>query len=446
MKLQTYISRFNTPDTHLVVSSWPDRHAGKEAYHGDAAFTRESLKTLVKTKGMRFVVLAETNHNNSPELLENGNILVLRVFDHGKFHLYPTILFWLAKFPEIRDVMVHSNFTYSGIKHFIALIPFLALIKSTGRTVTHVAHNVMDSLDFLATQLNITNPMTIDSLNAGVKLYNRLLGIIVDHLVVLDASGYKILSKYIPKEKLIYSPHWVKPRTTGWSKTEAKKSLGIATSKKVILCFGFISWYKGSDRLVNLFKALKNNVSYELVFAGGMAPSMAQQEHYKNFYDRFTRSIHTHSNIRVTGFIPDTEIGKYFASSDIVILPYRGLMGGSGALSWAIGYNKPFLLSTDMRSIWSNPDFKATQGKAHLTKEHIMFAPTVQGFQSAIKRIGSMSYMKKLKLFSTTLRSERNIEQIMNTLYTRIYTDDTAAYQKNPSVRSGVYGIAPTTQ
>ena len=404
------------------MSAWPDRYAGKTPYHGDAAFTRETLKTLVKAHGMRFVVIAETNHDNAPELLAGGNILVLRVIDHGKIRLYPTILSWLSKFPAIRHVTVHSNFTYSGLQHFVALIPFLGLIKLTNRRVTLVAHNVVNSLDFLAHQLDITNAFVIKLLNAGTKLYNRLLGRVVDDLIVLDAEGQKIMSNYVKAEKIIYNPHWVKPRILPMSKRKAKAMLSIPGKTKVILCFGFISWYKGSDAFAKLFaNTTKESSDYHLIFAGGKAPSLSGKPHYDAYYQEFSEFVAKQPNMTLTGFLPDNRIGLYFAASDMVVLPYRGLMGGSGALGWTIGYAKPFVLSTHMGVILKNPDVSNALITNKLSHYDVLFPPTASGVELILQRLDTPAYISKVMSLSKQLRLDRNIERITDALYTKVY-------------------------
>lgn len=432
MNLQTLISHFNQPDVHLVVSAWPERQNSKEGYHGDAAYTKETLLTLVKRHNIRFVVIAETNHDNKPQLAANGNILILRVIDHGKFRLYPTILTWLAKFPAIRQVTVHSNFTYSGIKHFVLLIPFLALIKLTGRTVTHVAHNVVDSLDFLSRQLNFNHPALVAVMNSGVKIYNTLLGAIVDHLIVLDIQGQKILQKYVSSKKLVSSPHWVKPRTTHRSKEAARKALGIPERATVILSFGFISWYKGSDILARMFANAGKGV--HLIFAGGQAPSMAHTPHYRTFYQKFEKQIMEDSNMTLTGFIPDQTVGMYFAAADLVVLPYRGLMGGSGAWAYAVGYKKPFLVSTPMKGMLENQDIVDALTEMRLGKHQILFDLNRKGMQKILDTAADKKALQKLTGLSVALRKSRNIETMTDGLYNEVYTDKEVSRSFAPTV------------
>jgi len=415
---------FNTPDVQLVVSGWPSRAPGTQGYHGDAAFTRETLLSLVKTKHMRFVVIAETNHDNRPELVGDGNILVLRVINHDKFHVYPTILTWLNRFPAIKHVTVHSNFTYSGIAHFILLVPFLALIKLTGRKLSLVAHNVVDSIDFLAKQINITNKLLVAVLNSGVRFYNNTLGMILDHVIVLDIQGKKIMQSYVPANKIVYNPHFVKPRNTTITMNEAKQSLGISSNTKVLLCFGFISYYKGSDILAELFKKSNKNKNFHLIFAGGPSPSLSHTKHYQEFFDRFEKMVSKVKNITYTGFIPTNKVGMYFAAADLVVLPYRGLMGGSGAFSYAVGYGKPAIISTPMHELTENPDINRVLCENKLQSKDIEFNLTKNGFNDVLKIAENKTLLNTLTQVSEEIRTVRNIDVITNQLYDEVYAPD----------------------
>lgn len=433
MNIQKLIEHFNQPDTHLVLSGWPETH-GAKSYHGDGVFTRETLKVLSKNHGMRFVVLSDLNTDNEPQLLENDSILLLRVFDHSRIHLYPTVLTWLKTFSKIRHITIHSNFAYAGIGHFVLLVPFLLLIKLTGRKITYVAHNVIESIGFIAKQLNITSPVVIKLLNICVKLYNQLIGLITDRVVVLDASGYELMQQYVSHNKLYLNPHWAKPHTTQWTKSAAKNALGIPPDHKVILSFGFISWYKGSDILARVFSK-SNYKKVHLIFAGGQAPSQMDKAHYREFYKTFQKNVQGDHRIIHTGFVPEKEIGKYFAAADLVVLPYRGLMGGSGALGFALGYKKPFLISTHMNGMWQNPDMRLALKQTGLLVENATFTLDTKGVDHITRTVNNARSLKQLQRFSQTLLGSRDIETITRQLYNDIYAP-ISKYETAPTAQS----------
>jgi hypothetical protein len=198
MNIQKLIEKFNMPDTCLVVSAWPQKAGNKEINHGVAWYTKLTLTDIAKKKGTKFVVLAEVGFNNKPELVEHGKILVLRVFSPTHHSLYPAILRWLKVFNNIPHVFVHSEFgAGTGLIHYGLLLPFLALIRLTGKRITYFAHNVISDISFLQTLLGLdTSPYVIDGTNALIYLHTKILGALVDRIVVMDEALKARLEKY----------------------------------------------------------------------------------------------------------------------------------------------------------------------------------------------------------------------------------------------------------
>jgi glycosyltransferase involved in cell wall biosynthesis len=422
MKIQRLIDRFNEPDVHLVVSEWPSREPGV-AHHGVAAYTRETLTTLAKDRKMRFVVLSETNDDNRPQVVANGNIAVFRIFDQHRRRLYPQILLWLAKFPAIRHVTVHSEFgAYTGLAHFLLLIPFLLLIKATGRRVTYVAHNVVDSLETFAPYLNITNDKHLHNvLSYGIGIYYGLLGAVADQIVSLDAQSHKRLAPYVRGEKLTLIPHWVKLRPKTRTKKSARELLGLPANKKIILSFGFISWYKGSDALARLFASEASAKESHLVFAGGKHIVRQHNAHYQEYFERFLGTLKSAQNVTLTGFLPEDKIRAYFAAADLVVFPYRGLLGGSGALSWAIGCGKPFLISEDMRAFLANPDIHAQLASILKSPQDVLFTLDKPGMKKIVRIAHNPKALRTLAKLSVAIGKTRNIHDIGKSFYNEVY-------------------------
>lgn len=421
MTIQNLIARFNQPDVHLVVSEWPSR-SPNIPHHGVAAFTRETLITLARNHSMRFVVLSETNDDNSPQLVENGKILVLRVFDHRHQSLYPIILTWLGKFSAIDHVTVHSEFNaYTGLLHVLLLLPFLTLIKLTGKKITYIAHNVFDSLENFAPYLNMTNDKYIHRLlSQCIGWYYMVLGKVTDQVIALDWQAYKKLSPFITRERLSYIPHWVKPRRLTISKATARKALGIPLSDRVIVSFGFISWYKGSDMLARLFRKYTPK-NCRLIFAGGKHVVRENDATYKTYHKQFETIVKATSGITYTGFLPEQDIERYYAAADLVVLPYRELIGGSGALSWAVGCKKPFLVSENMKALFKNPDIQKSMRETRILERQISFSLDASGMKKIGAVAGDTKRLKKLVKLANAIRRHRDIQEIGKTFYNEIY-------------------------
>ena len=125
---------------------------------------------------------------------------------------------------------------------------------------------------------------------------------------------------------------------------EGRKAAGIAPEKKILLFFGFVREYKG---LRHIIKAMPEIVKYdsniELWVVGAFRDD-------KDSYMELIKKGGAGSNIKIVdGYIPDEEIEKYFASCDIVVLPYESATQ-SGIVQMAYGFDKPVIV-TDVGGI-----------------------------------------------------------------------------------------------
>ncbi|MBI4066199.1 glycosyltransferase [Candidatus Gottesmanbacteria bacterium] len=415
MKLQKLIDRFNEPETHLMVSAWPE----KESNHGIAWYTKLVTTAQARRHGVRFVVLAERGADNRPRLYERGRILVLRVFDNTHHSLYPTILTWLGIFSRVRSVMVHSEFgVNAGLVHYLLLIPFLALIRLAGRQVTYFAHNVITDVSFLRDHLNVgDNPYKTDLLNLAVKLHTNILTKLAHRVAVLDDVLKRRLARMIPGLDVVTLTIPVEPKRTAVSKREARRRLGLPVAKPVIMAFGFLSPYKGTDWLVSAFNAWTNRRKtaspMTLVLAGGPAHSLADRPYYKKWYEQLLTMVDHNPTIRLTGFVPEKDIPMYFAAADLVVLPYRGIMGASGVLTHILSYRKPFMVSTAMKEAIKSKKFPVNR---------MIFDVDAAGIAKIYRTLQSNKHMRSLTAIARAIEKKRAVEQESDREYTLLYS------------------------
>lgn len=426
MKLQKLIDRFNEPDVHLVVSAWPE----KDSNHGIAWYTKLVTTAQSRRHGVRFVILAERGSDNKPRLYERGRILVLRVFDHTHHYLYPTILTWLGTFSRVRSVMVHSEFgVNAGLVHYLLLIPFLALIRLAGRQVTYFAHNVITDVSFLRDHLNVgDSPYKVDVLNLAIKVHTKILAKLVHRLVVLDEVFKRRLVRLLPNREIVTLTIPVEHQRSKMGKLLARRRLGLPATKPVIMAFGFLSSYKGTDLLVSAFNAWterqKKRNPMTLVLAGGPAHSLAGRPHYQTWYERLLGMIKSNCAIRMTGFVPEKDISMYFAAADMVVLPYRGIMGASGVLTHILSYGKPFMVNSAMKEM--------TQS---LGDNRILFDVDQAGIAKLYRIAQSGRQLRSLATVSKTLARTRNIEEESDREYTQLYSTTHESIRTQPRFR-----------
>jgi len=403
------IDKFNTPDTALVVSAWPVE--GKNAVnHGIAWYTKMTVIEMAKKQKKRFVILAETNHDNKPLLLADGRVLVLRVFDNTHKSLYPRILRWLTPFNKVKRVYVHSEFgANGGLIHFAMILPFLALIKLMRKQIIFYSHNVIVDIGMLAGHLAI--PAWQNGIfNLAIRIYYKTLSILTEKIVTLDPSLGAKLTKFVARNKVVSLQMPVEVKKS-MSKASARKKLGISLSHRVVTTFGFVSWYKGTDWVVD-------NVpqTIDLIVAGGKSYSLANKSHYMEYFDKVQSRVRKSNNITLTGFVPEEKIGLYMAASDLIVLPYRGLMGSSGSWSHALSYGKPFLLSKPMRELLPTNV---------ISTQKLVFGLNEQGAKYIEKVVKSTTKLNNFAKFSKQLANERRLEKLAVREYNELYAQTT---------------------
>ncbi len=440
--MKKLIDRFNKRSTILVISDYPEEGPDGKNY-GIAWHTKELLVPQAN-QGKKFVVFAERAKHNKPYTTEDGNILVARIFDQRHPTLFPRILKWLVKFPNIKHVHVHSEFCANGgVKNMVLLPVFLALIKLTGKQITFFIHNVVVDLSNIGPHLNLTqDSLLFKVFNYGLPLYYRLLGATSSRMVVMDKVIHSRLSKLVPGYKIITAPFEIESKRGGVSKQSARKILKISKDKFVLLYFGFVTYYKGADWLIKTVAQLQKengNKNIELIVAGGPAYSLKDKKYYQKYYRTLVNQTKKMRNIRITGFVPDDKIATYFKASDLVVYPYRDLIGASGALTFALSHGKPFLLSDKMSGIFNGFEgIEASLQRHNLTLSDVSFSHSNNSFTRVLKNTKRKRVLESLTLFSKELAKKRVKGHNETISFDLLFDAEPAKIHTTPDIRVAV--------
>lgn len=150
-----------------------------------------------------------------------------------------------------------------------------------------------------------------------------------------DASDLNNMLKN-PKVSITVHPAYNFFKQTGMTKEEARTRLGISDEEKVILFFGLVREYKGLKYLLNAMGILKDKLDVKLLIAGDFAGGREE-------YDLLIEKSGISQNVCITdGHIPIGEVEKFFATCDMVILPYESATQ-SGVIQVAYSFDKPIL-------------------------------------------------------------------------------------------------------
>jgi glycosyltransferase involved in cell wall biosynthesis len=125
------------------------------------------------------------------------------------------------------------------------------------------------------------------------------------------------------------------------TKEEGRKQLQIEEREKVLLFFGFIREYKGLKHLICALPEVVSQVpDVKLLVVGDFSG-----EEEKERYCRLIKEQGVESVVQIQdGYIPDQEVEKFFAASDLVVLPYESATQ-SGIVQIAYGFEKPVVVT-----------------------------------------------------------------------------------------------------
>jgi len=147
----------------------------------------------------------------------------------------------------------------------------------------------------------------------------------------------------VPHSRIAYSPHPVYdcyPVFPG-SQEDARKGVGLETSGKLLLFFGFVRRYKGLDLLLRALPEIRRNLpDIHLVVVGEFYEKREE-------YDKLISHLQLGDAITIRdGYCSNEMIGTYFAAADVAVLPYRNATQ-SGIIQVAYALGTP-VITTDV--------------------------------------------------------------------------------------------------
>ncbi len=120
---------------------------------------------------------------------------------------------------------------------------------------------------------------------------------------------------------------------------EARRSLGLHPEARVVLFFGSIEWRKGLDRLIDAFAFIAQEFKdVYLVISGYPNEDFSP-------YEARIEDVGVRNRVMVNlGWVPFSEMQRYFRAATLVALPYRRI-SQSGVLQLAYAYERPVVVT-----------------------------------------------------------------------------------------------------
>jgi len=136
--------------------------------------------------------------------------------------------------------------------------------------------------------------------------------------------------------KITYIPHGSILGKDDYTKDNEDFSIGV---------FELISPYKDYETVLKAYRKLKKiNSNISLKIIGGPHPD------FPEIYDHLKTRLY--DGIKLTGYVPSDELPNYLEDLDVIVLPYIGWAGVSGALHLATSLNKPIIISNIPEMKW----------------------------------------------------------------------------------------------
>jgi len=289
------------------------------------------------------------------ETYSEGNVSVHRVFRRN-----PNFLFAVHReLKKINPDTVHIQQELALFGGIFTAYLLQWLVFLWRKKVTITLHGVVDpdKVDAVFVKENNSRlPVWLVKLAFRI-IYTPLMKW-SDHVIVHEQLFKNIaVKKYgIDSQKISVIPHGVEELST-IDTYRAREALAIPSSANVALFMGYATGYKGLDLLIEGFAeyAKKSPHAY-LIIGAGKHPKLHDDVTYLKEYERLqskAKKLIPGSQYRWEGFIKEAEITVYYSASDVSLYPYTTALSSSGPMSFAIGYEKPFLVSTAFESIFN---------------------------------------------------------------------------------------------
>lgn len=397
----------------LVISSYPRKGATHDSeVVGVATYTKNTLLALKKAakQPLKITVLAEVlphppsfaqERKSIPDQVGNDltmytdeGITVKRVWRRKSLLSFVAISKAIFSERKTNHVLVALELAmFGGIVHLMPFPLFLLLLRLLNKNTTIVFHQVITDISDVHGQMNLPERgIRVKVATLLLRLFYRIVLSLCTKAIVFDQFLLEQLSTCGDKEKITVIPHGVEQFPNLPTKTDARAKLTLSQTRTIIVCFGFLAWYKGTDLLVDLYSRLPEEDRPLLILAGGPNPNHTD----KVFYQKYIQDIEQKAQelgIIVTGFVPEKLIPLYYAAADICILPYRTFMSSSGPLSFVFSTKKPFLLSDNLKPVFKTEDIARIIKERDINPNDLIFSQ--EDFADKMKTLLSEEKLQK---------------------------------------------------
>lgn len=156
---------------------------------------------------------------------------------------------------------------------------------------------------------------------------------------IVHSRADKLILEELTKNKNIiegFLPTFDMFRSDTVNITRVKRNLNLGS--KVILFFGYIRPYKGLKYLLDAMPQILNKYRDLMLLVVGEFWSKDK----KDYTDQVDKLGIIENVIFIDNYVPNEDLGRYFAVSDVVVLPYTSATQ-SASIQTAYAFNKPVI-------------------------------------------------------------------------------------------------------
>lgn len=393
----------------LVLSSYPPTiEKGVEGISGLGRYLKKILENI---KDHQFTVLREKYSDNDVKEAkdDNGNNIIPIWKNDSPISVFKALKYISRK--EYSHLIINHDFgAFGGVYSAIIFPLFVILARLKIKNIIFIQHSGLTDLKSISGHLQLKeNSIKLKVYSLGIKINLIVFSLFTSKLVVLEGLIKERFIKlpFIKDEKIvvIHNPMY-KPEIKEYSNKVLPKD------KYNVLYFGFLTWYKGADWIANATLDPKWPKNVHLTLAGGKTPNMDNEAYYTDLLSIINKS----NRITHTGFLPQEDVYKYFIEADLVIFPYRALMAASGPFSYALSYNKPFILSDSLEKYLKEEDIQVVLKEKGININNLLYKDQDENdLFRALETLSSDSDLKnRVILASKEIAEARNIDNISN--------------------------------
>ncbi|MGH2938838.1 MAG: glycosyltransferase [Solirubrobacterales bacterium] len=330
-----------------MISPYPpagSRHAGRS---GVASYAG-NLAHALGERGVRVTVVAPTEADLPAARECDGPVTVERRFSRGPRAIPTAARLALATGAPVVH-MQHELFLYGGVGAMPGLVPGLGMLRAAGVGPVVTMHHAIDpaAVDAeFARMHQVRAPR--HAVRAGLAGVQATIGRLARRVIVHEPAFASLV------RDATVVPHGVEgvapvapPVGTPATSTPVGdgEDEGEGDLRLTLLCFGFLAPYKGLELALEAASLARDDV--RLLIVGGEHPRFAEAG------APFGAALRERwpDVAEFAGYVPDAELPRWFARSDLALFLYRRPFATSGALALAVAHGLPALLSPTLAEL-----------------------------------------------------------------------------------------------